>query len=100
MHFVTCIDYVSSSHGFYFILYFIHTFSSCSSVKMQASDDNGIGQTSVVSLRISLLDANDSPPVCESPLYRASIDEGATTFDPPLILKARDPDTVSEMRYR
>lgn len=66
----------------------------------QASDDNGIGQTSVISLRISLLDANDSPPVCESPLYRASLDEGASTFDPPLIIRARDPDAVSQMSYR
>lgn len=66
----------------------------------QASDDNGIGQTSVVSLRISLLDANDSPPVCESPLYRASLDEGASTFDPPLIIRARDPDAISQMNYR
>lgn len=66
----------------------------------QASDDNGIGQTSVISLRISLLDANDSPPVCESPLYRASLDEGASTFDPPLIIRARDPDAISQMSYR
>lgn len=66
----------------------------------QATDDNGKGQTSVVSLRIQLSDANDSPPVCESNLYRASIDEGAIAFDPPLIIKARDPDIVSEINYR
>lgn len=51
-------------------------------------------------MRITLLDANDSPPVCESTLYRASLDEGAMVFDPPLIIRARDPDTVSEMNYR
>ncbi|XP_055524329.1 cadherin-87A [Wyeomyia smithii] len=66
----------------------------------KATDDEGRGQTSVVSLRITLLDANDSPPVCESPLYRASVDEGATIFEPPLIIKARDPDVVSEINYR
>lgn len=54
----------------------------------------------MASLRIQLLDANDSPPICESPLYRASIDEGATHFDPPLIIKARDPDVISEINYR
>lgn len=53
-----------------------------------------------MSLRIVLIDANDSPPVCESPLYRASIDEGATQFDPPLIIKARDPDVMSGINYR
>ncbi|XP_055585161.1 cadherin-87A [Uranotaenia lowii] len=66
----------------------------------KATDDEGRGQTSVVSLRITLLDANDSPPVCESPLYRASVDEGATHFEPPLVIKARDPDVVSEINYR
>ncbi|XP_050101039.1 cadherin-87A isoform X1 [Anopheles aquasalis] len=66
----------------------------------RATDDDGRGQTSVVSVRISLLDANDSPPVCESPLYRASVDEGATVFEPPLIIRARDPDVVSEINYR
>lgn len=66
----------------------------------KATDDEGRGQTSVVSLRITLLDANDSPPVCESPLYRASVDEGATAFEPPLVIKARDPDVVSEINYR
>lgn len=69
-------------------------------MKFQATDDEGKGQASVVSLRISLLDANDSPPVCESSLYRASLDEGAKTFDPPLQIKARDPDTVSDINYK
>lgn len=66
----------------------------------QATDDNGHGLASVTSLRITLSDANDSPPVCESPIYRASLDEGAMTFDPPLIVKARDSDTVSDINYR
>ncbi|XP_058116398.1 cadherin-87A [Anopheles ziemanni] len=80
-----CLDYESQS--VYYLSY-------------RATDDEGRGQTSVVSVRISLLDANDSPPVCESPLYRASVDEGATLFEPPLIIKARDPDVVSEINYR
>lgn len=66
----------------------------------QATDDNGQGQTSVVSLKISVSDANDSPPVCESPLYRASVDEGALLFDSPLVVKARDADTMSSISYR
>ncbi|XP_053682239.1 cadherin-87A [Sabethes cyaneus] len=80
-----CLDYENQS--VYYLSY-------------KATDDEGRGQTSVVSLRITLLDANDSPPVCESPLYRASVDEGATMFEPPLIIKARDPDIVSEINYR
>lgn len=47
-----------------------------------------------------MIDSNDSPPICESPSYRASIDEGATEFDPPLIIKARDPDVASTINYR
>uniref|UniRef100_A0A182Y7D4 Cadherin domain-containing protein n=1 Tax=Anopheles stephensi TaxID=30069 RepID=A0A182Y7D4_ANOST len=80
-----CLDYETQS--VYYLSY-------------RATDDEGRGQTSVVSVRISLLDANDSPPVCESPLYRASVDEGASVFEPPLIIRARDPDVVSEINYR
>jgi Cadherin domain len=80
-----CLDYETQS--VYFLSY-------------KATDDEGRGQTTVVSLRISLTDANDSPPVCESPLYRASLDEGAQLFDPPLFIKARDPDVLSEIVYR
>lgn len=65
----------------------------------KAIDDEGRGQTSVVSLRITLTDANDSAPKCESSLYRASLDEGATSFEPPLIIRARDADVLSEISY-
>ena len=66
----------------------------------QATDNEGKGQMSVTSLRISILDANDSPPKCESNVYKATIDEGAMTFDGSgLIIKARDEDTVSEINY-
>lgn len=47
-----------------------------------------------------LIDANDSPPVCESSLYRASLDEGAVFFDPPLFIKVRDADTTTDISYR
>lgn len=80
-----CLDY--ETQPVYFLSY-------------KATDDEGKGQATVVSLRVILVDANDSPPVCESPLYRASLDEGAMTFDPPLLIKARDPDTVSDINYR
>lgn len=80
-----CLDY--ETQPVYFLSY-------------KATDDEGKGQATVVSLRITIIDANDSPPVCESPLYRASLDEGAIAFDPPLFIKARDPDTVSDINYR
>lgn len=47
-----------------------------------------------------LIDSNDSPPVCESSLYRASLDEGAVAFDPPLIIKVRDADATTDINYR
>lgn len=68
-------------------------------LSFRATDDLGRGQSSVVSLRILVKDENDSPPQCESPLYRASVDEGAKYFDPPLIVKARDADEAPEVTY-
>lgn len=53
----------------------------------------------MVSLRISIIDANDSPPICQSPLYRASVDEGSHVFDSPLVVKARDADSDSQISY-
>lgn len=69
-------------------------------LSFRATDDLGHGQSSVVSLRIQVDDENDSPPQCESPLYRASVDEGAKYFDPPLIVKTRDADSVPDISYR
>lgn len=67
----------------------------------QATDNDGKGQMSVTSLRISVLDSNDSPPKCESNVYRATLDEGAMTFDGSgLIIKARDEDVLSEITYQ
>ncbi|XP_037891980.1 cadherin-87A [Glossina fuscipes] len=81
----SCLDYETESA--YFLAY-------------KATDDSGLGQSSVVSLRILVLDANDSPPVCESPSYRASIDEGSNAFETPLFVKARDADAISDITYR
>ncbi|XP_067636828.1 cadherin-87A [Eurosta solidaginis] len=81
----TCLDYEAETT--YFLSY-------------KATDDGGQGQASVVALRISVTDANDSPPVCESPLYRAAVDEGSHVFDSPLVVKARDADTISDISYR
>lgn len=51
---------------------------------LQAKDDEGNGLSSVVPLKISLLDSNDNAPEFTSKSYRAVIDEGATKFEPPL----------------
>ncbi|CRK91477.1 CLUMA_CG005143, isoform A [Clunio marinus] len=67
----------------------------------RAIDNEGKGQMSVTSLRISVIDANDSPPKCESSIYRATLDEGATSFDGSgLTIKARDDDVLSEITYQ
>lgn len=81
-----CLDYESQTH--YYLNY-------------QATDNEGKGQMSVASLRISVIDANDSPPKCESPLYRATLDEGATSFEGAgLTVRARDEDVLSEITYQ
>jgi hypothetical protein len=61
-----CLDYETQSD--YYLNY-------------RAIDNEGKGQMSVTSLRILVLDANDSPPKCESSVYRATLDEGAMSFD-------------------
>lgn len=67
----------------------------------KAVDNEGKGQMSVTSLRISVLDANDSEPKCESAVYRATLDEGAMAFDGSgLTIKARDEDVLSEITYQ
>lgn len=81
-----CLDYETQND--YFLNY-------------KAIDNEGKGQMSVTSLRISVLDANDSPPKCESSVYRATLDEGATSFDGSgLTIKARDEDVLSEITYQ
>jgi Cadherin domain len=68
----------------------------------RATDNEGTdGHMSTVPLRISLLDVNDSPPVCENEIYRATLDEGSTHFDGAgLTIKARDEDILSEITYQ
>lgn len=67
----------------------------------RAIDNEGKGQTSVTSLRISIIDANDNPPRCESTVYRATLDENAKAFDGNgLTIRARDDDMISEITYQ
>ncbi|XP_053605342.1 cadherin-87A isoform X2 [Plodia interpunctella] len=68
-------------------------------LQVKATDDDGSGQMSVVSLQISLTDSNDNPPVFNTPVYKASIDEDAIKFEPELQVQARDVDARSELRY-
>jgi hypothetical protein len=51
---------------------------------LQATDDDGKGQSAVASLMISVVDSNDNPPQFTNQNYRIEIDEGATKFEPPL----------------
>ncbi|XP_060802067.1 cadherin-87A [Amyelois transitella] len=68
-------------------------------LQVKATDDDGSGQMTVVSLQISLTDSNDNPPVFNTPVYKASIDEDAVKFEPELQVQARDVDASSELRY-
>ncbi|KAJ8670760.1 hypothetical protein QAD02_002019 [Eretmocerus hayati] len=65
----------------------------------KATDDNGKGQTTSVSLRISLADANDNPPRFQHNSYRAVMDEGADRLEPGLRVQARDRDKTSRITY-
>ncbi|KAJ8718783.1 hypothetical protein PYW07_016339 [Mythimna separata] len=68
-------------------------------LQYKATDDDGLGQMTVVSLQISLVDSNDNPPVFHTPVYKASIDEDAVKFEPELQVQARDVDATSDIRY-
>ncbi|XP_026727127.1 cadherin-87A [Trichoplusia ni] len=68
-------------------------------LQYKATDDDGAGQVTVVSLQISLTDSNDNPPVFNTPVYKASIDEDAVKFEPELQVQARDIDATSDIRY-
>ncbi|XP_066591300.1 cadherin-87A [Prorops nasuta] len=80
-----CLDYEHQTE--YFLTY-------------KATDDDGKGQTTSVSLRVSLVDANDSPPKFLQKKYRAVIDEGADKFEPELKVQARDKDRTSKINYK
>uniref|UniRef100_A0A1B6L3B2 Cadherin domain-containing protein n=1 Tax=Graphocephala atropunctata TaxID=36148 RepID=A0A1B6L3B2_9HEMI len=68
-------------------------------LSFKATDNEGAGQSSVVPLKITLLDSNDNPPMFTSDTYRAVIDEGAIKFEPPLQVQARDADKTSQIMY-
>ncbi|XP_075975917.1 cadherin 87A isoform X2 [Anticarsia gemmatalis] len=68
-------------------------------LQYKATDDDGQGQMTVVSLQISLTDSNDNPPVFVTSVYKASIDEDAVKFEPELQVQARDIDASSDIRY-
>ena len=66
---------------------------------LRVTDDEGRGNSAMVPLRIDLRDVNDNPPVFEQFIFHASIDEGATKFDPPFKVRARDEDSISVLNY-
>ncbi|KAJ1523428.1 hypothetical protein ONE63_001290 [Megalurothrips usitatus] len=82
----SCLDY--ETKAVYFLNY-------------KVTDDEGSssGLSAVVPLKISLLDSNDNTPIFTSQNYSAVIDEGATNFEPPLVVEARDADKTSEVMY-
>ncbi|XP_074114366.1 cadherin 87A [Cotesia typhae] len=79
-----CLDYEEQNE--YFLNY-------------KATDDDGHGQTTTVSLRVLLADSNDSPPHFLQDRYRAVVDEGSSKFDPELKVQARDKDKTSKITY-
>ncbi|KAL1508861.1 hypothetical protein ABEB36_003687 [Hypothenemus hampei] len=79
-----CLDYETKSE---FHLQFI------------ATDDDGKGQTTGIPLKISLTDSNDNAPVFAQSTYRIFVNEGASRFEPPQIIDARDEDKTSQVSY-
>ncbi|PNF35261.1 hypothetical protein B7P43_G04794, partial [Cryptotermes secundus] len=80
----TCLDFETKQH--YYLTY-------------KATDDDGKGQSAVASLMISVVDSNDNPPQFTNQNYQITIDEGATKFEPPLQVQARDADKTSHITY-
>ena len=66
---------------------------------LQVKDDQGRGNSAMVPIRIDLVDVNDNPPRFEQFIFHASVDEGATRFDPPFRVHAYDNDTTSSLTY-
>ncbi|XP_060523658.1 cadherin-87A isoform X2 [Cylas formicarius] len=79
-----CLDYESKSE---YHLQFV------------ATDDDGKGQATSVPLKISLTDYNDNPPIFNKSIYRVFVNEGATRFEPDLVIEARDADKTSHVTY-
>lgn len=53
----------------------------------QATDEEGLGQSTSVQLKITLTDSNDNAPVFQSKNYTAVIEEGAKKFEPAFYIK-------------
>lgn len=68
-------------------------------IVFQAQDNNGTGFTSIMPIRIILMDENDSSPICRF-TSRAIINEGDNEFDSPLYIKAYDADSKSSFLYQ
>lgn len=68
-------------------------------LSFRAADDDGMGQTSIVPLRITLTDNNDNAPMFSQSIYKVFVDEGATRFDPELVIAASDKDKTSHITY-
>ena len=68
-------------------------------VTLRVTDDQGRGNSALVPLKISLVDVNDNPPLFEKFLWMATVDEGATKFDPPFRVRAVDGDVTSVLNY-
>lgn len=73
---------MTSSLILIFFIVLIHEWSNL--ICLQAVDNEGLGQSTVVPLKITLVDSNDNSPVFSSDTLNAVIDEGATKFEPPL----------------
>ncbi|XP_021925581.1 cadherin-87A isoform X2 [Zootermopsis nevadensis] len=80
----SCLDFETKQH--YYLTY-------------KAIDDDGNGHSTVASLMISVLDSNDNTPQFTNQNYQITIDEGATKFEPPLQVQARDADKTSHVTY-
>lgn len=79
-----CLDYETQSN--YYLTYI-------------ATDDNGKGQSNSVTIMVLVTDSNDNPPMFIQHTYTSLIDEGVTTFEPPLIVQAIDADKSSSIIY-
>lgn len=79
-----CLDYETRST--YFLI-------------LRVTDNEGRGNSALAPLRIDLRDVNDNPPRFEQLVFHTTIDEGATKFDPPFKVRARDEDSVSVLTY-
>ncbi|XP_041976287.1 cadherin-23 [Aricia agestis] len=53
---------------------------------------DGGGKSATTSIFIDVLDANDNAPVFDSPEYTRTIRDGATSFEPQLVVRATDID--------